>query len=276
MLWWSETKEELEQGIETLKKEMPEFVEGIELCEKMLRDLPQHEAVKKQQFELFHKLCPNRCGQIDFEKNTVKYDEEHYTEWHTNFTIEHIEDYIRVFDYVGLDYEVRIADLYDISRAFSVYFANTDSDEQKYWVALKMERLYASYYGDLLEKLGICRYDLTYSMPWTGCEREIDPIRFANNKSLIPDSEVDDLMKKFYEQAYNEGSNPQIMDLSFNTDPVTKRRHCSARLDKEQFELARKYGFSAGNLNIQPEKFQHEYVVKQEKGRDIYYIEFDM
>lgn len=95
-VWLS--KEELEEMLEMVEKEMPYYEEGKQLYRKMLADLPQYEADKAWQLQLFHKLCPDRCGKIDFEKNTVQYNTEKYTEWHSNYGIESIEDYIKAFN----------------------------------------------------------------------------------------------------------------------------------------------------------------------------------
>lgn len=230
--------------------------------------------------ELFSKLCPNRCGQIDFNKNTVKYNEEKYTECHTNFQLCKIEDIIRIFEITGLDYEIRIADLYDISEAFSVYCSNTKSDEYKFKVALELYSLYVDHYRKLLEDTGIYRWDMCgykYSSPWTGCEKEIAPDKYSDSNPLLSDSEVIAIMRSLYPEACTKVDAPPIEDFKFGfTDSKSKKRHCTARLDKEHLEACKKKGFQLLNMTISAEQFQQEYEVKIEDGREIYYLEFDV
>lgn len=275
-----QTEEELEEMPELIEKEMPFFEEGKKIYQDMLRDLPAYEAIKKKQLKLFSKLCPNRCGQIDFEKNTVKYDEEKYTEWLCNFSLSEIEDLIRIFEITSLDYEVRISDLYDISDTFSVYYANTEKDIYRYKVAIELHSLYINHYRKLLEKTGIYKWDMCeykYSCPWTGCEKEIAPDKYSDSNLLLSDSEVIAIMRSLYSEACAKVDAPPIEDFKFGfTDLNSKKRRCTARLDKEHLEECRKRGFQLLNININAEQFQQEYVVKVEDGREVYYFEFEV
>lgn len=276
MGYWM-TKEEIEEMLEMIEKEMPFFEEGKKIYQDMLRDLPEYERTKKSQLELFSKICPDRCGKIDFDKNTVKYDEEQFTEWHSNHAINSIGDYVRAFNFVGLNYEVRIADLPDISEVFSVFHKNTEEDNVKYWVAIELNRLYSEYYGELLKKTGIYKWNMDgykYALPWTGCEKEIDPIRFGDSDNLITEDEIGEVLKNLYPKAYKEVVEPAITDFHFvYTDPDSNKSVYEARLDKKHLEAYRRSGFQVSNFNICAEQFQKECEVRIENGREIYYLE---
>lgn len=276
------SKEELEEMLEMVEKEMPYFEEAKQMYREMLADLPKYEADKACQLRLFHKLCPDRCGKIDFEKNTVQYNTEKYTEWFSNSSIDSIEDYVKAFNIVGLDYEIRMADLYDISKTFSVYYANTKEDKIKYRTALELQSLYSDYYKKLLEDTGIYQWNMCgykYSLPWTGCEKEIAPDKYSDENPLICEEEVIKIMTALYPEAYAKATAPKpIESLNFEkvNTPLGVRKLCHAKMDKEHFEKLKVDGFNLLEIDIKAEKFQGEYEMKIEDGREVYYMDFFM
>ena len=91
------TKEEIDDLID-LYINHPEIVE---------EEYRKEQLEKMEMVKYFYSIKPDRCGQVDFENNTVIYNDEYYTEWDSNYSIEKFEDYIRIWDTVELDYEIR-------------------------------------------------------------------------------------------------------------------------------------------------------------------------
>lgn len=116
--------------------------EIAEIIKKKDADRPRIQEIKRKQLEYFQRLCPNRCGNINLERVEVEYNDEKYTEEYGNYGIEEIEDRIRCWDLVGLDYELRIAELYDPSNVFTIKFPSTEEENKKYWLAYKLYHLY--------------------------------------------------------------------------------------------------------------------------------------
>lgn len=274
-----QTREEIEEMLELIEKEMPFFEEGKKIYQDMLKDLPVYEAVKKQQLHFFNQLCPNRCGEIDFNNNTVRYNEEHFSKWACNFRIYEIRDLIKIFDYVGLDYEIRIADLYDISEVFAVFYVDTENNHFRFKVALELHSLFVNYYWEQLKKLGINRWEISddkFIIPWRGCEQELAPLQFKDDDYLISEKEMDELLNKLYPIAYEMVAKPSVIEFKhLSTIPNSKKGIYRARLDKENLESCMRSGFKINDLNISAEQFQKKYEMKIEDGREIYYLEVE-
>ena len=175
-----------------------------ELLRQIEADRPRLNAVKKTQLERFYSLRPDRCGIIDFLSNEVQYDETYYTEGDGNYDIKSIEDWLRIFDIVGLDYELRIADIFDPTDCFSIKYANTKADHKKYGIALELHSLYCKYYSNLLDENGIdanMLNSLHYWRFWSGCEKEIEPEKYSEDNLLLCDDQIMDILNELYPKA---------------------------------------------------------------------------
>jgi len=258
------------------KEEIEELLRQVE------EDMPRLNAIKKKQLEYFYSLRPDRCGKIDFENNEVQYDDEHYTEWYSNHGIESIEDWLRIYDLVGLDYELRIADIYDPSDTFSIKFANTEEDHRKYWIASELHTLYYNYYIELLKENGIDVYKIDgfrYWIPWSGCEKEIEPEKYSDDNLLISAEQIVGILSELYPKAYKKATAPKpIAELKFEKvmTETGEKRICKARLDEEHLLQYREEGEHILQININADKFWGPNREEIEDGRKIYYLEFFM
>ncbi len=174
--------------------------EIAEIIKKADADRPRMQEIKRKQLEYFQRLCPNRCGNINLERIEVEYNDEKYTVEYGNYRIVEIEDRIRCWDLVGLDYELRVAKLHDPSDVFTIKFPSTEEESKKYWLAHKLYFLYINYYRELLIQNGmdIQRMKASgYLAPWTGCERELMPEKYAESV-LLTEKEIMDVLEKLY------------------------------------------------------------------------------
>lgn len=254
--------------------------EIMELLRQVEEDMPRLMAIKKEQLELFYALRPKRCGKIDFDKIEVQYDDEKYTEWHSNYGIETIEDRLRIFDLVGLDYELRIADIYDPSSVFSIYHANTEEDNLKYRVARELYNLYCQYYKELLKENGIDVKKIAgyrYLEPWLGCEKVIMPEKYNEGNTLVSEEKILSVLKDLYNDAYKKATAPKpIFQLNFEKieTPDGERRLCKAKLDEEHLKDCREKGVHFLQINIDAKSFEEPIREEVEEERKIFYFEF--
>jgi len=242
-------------------------------------DEPRIQEIKREQLEYFQRICPDRCGKIDLEKIEVVYDDEKYTADQGNHGIESIEDWIRCCDLVGLDYEIRIAELYDPSKAFNIKFPDTEDENRKYCIASELQGLYTHYYRELLIQNGIDipgMKGFRYLLPWTGCEREIMPDKYSESL-LLTEKEVMDVLERLYPEAYKKATAPKaIADFNFEKIMADKgsKKLCRARLDEAHLQMCRKDGFQMLSVDIPAEKFMNPVSEEIQDGRKVYCFEF--
>ena len=174
--------------------------EIAEIVKKADADRQRMQEIKRKQLEYFQRLCPNRCGNISLERIEVEYNDEKYTVEYGNYRIVEIEDRIRCWDLVGLDYELRITKQHDPSDVFTIKFPSTEEENKKYWLAHELYFLYINYYRELLIQNGMDIRSMKasgYLAPWTGCEREIMPEKYAESV-LLTEKEIMDVLEKLY------------------------------------------------------------------------------
>ena len=268
------TKEEIDNIVDI-------WVNHPEVMEEELR---KKESEKMQMVKYFYRLNPDRCGKVNFENNTVTYDEKHYKKSWTTYRIEELEDYIRICDTVGLDYEIRTADHIKFKELFSICIPDNDEEETKDSIAVHLHMLYQDYYRDLLKEYGIDvsdtnKYGYEYYIPWSGCEKRIAPERFSDKSPLLTDAQIRQVMKSLYPKACERATKSKpIFKLEFETGMTEsgEKRICKAKLDKEHLLSCRRNGFNVEGINIDADEFDIPARKETEQGRDVYYLEFVM
>ena len=250
----------------------------------MEEEIRKKELEKMQMVKYFYSLKPDRCGKVDFENNTVTYDKEHYTGRGTNHGIEDLEDWIRIWDTVGLDYEIRPADHINFKELFTVYIPDNDEERTKDSIAMHLWTLYHDYYSDLLKENGMDihntqEYIREYYLPYSGCEKVIAPERFSDENLLLTDAQIRQVMKELYPKAYAEEVKPkEIFELHFERQMTesAEKRVCKAKLDEEHLLSCRRNGFYCEDINIDADEFDIPARKETEQGRTVYYMEFVM
>ncbi len=266
------TKEEIDDLIDL-------FVNHPEIVEEEYR---KKQLEKMEMVKYFYSIKPDRCGQVDFENNTVTYNDKYYTEKESNYGIEEFEDYIRIWDTVELDYEIRTPEYHDFKKLFTIFTPNTDEAKLKKSIAYHLHWAYFNFYIDLLKENGIDvkdtdKYGFDYYIPWSGCEKEIDPKRFSGDNTLLTDAQIRQVMKDLYPKAYKEATKKSIFELQFE-DRITesgKKRICKAILDEERLLYCRQNGWDVC-VTIDADEFDVPARKEIEDGREVYYLEFEM
>jgi len=257
------------------KEEIEDIIRQVEA------DMPRLREVERKQLAYFQQLCPDRCGKIDLEKGEVIYNNEKYTIDYGNHIIELIEDYLRIYNFVGLDYELRRANLYDPSGAFQIKIPDTEEEKRKYRIASELHFLYSDYYRKLLKENGMnimSMREYRYLLPWTGCEKEINPDKYAESL-LLTEKEVMEILETLYPEAYKKATRAKgIQEFEFKPimTETGQKKLCKARLDKERFEVCKKEGFHLLSVNIPAEKFANPIREEVQDGRVVYCFEFMM
>lgn len=258
-------------------------VEIEKFLAKVIADMARLCTIKKHQLELFHEKCPNNCGIIDFDNVEVEYDDLKYTKWFSNYGIEMLEDYIRTWNFVGLDFELRLAKLvYDTSGCFTIKIPDSEKEIEKYWIAAELQSRYQNYYRELLMKNGMDVWKMEkykYSIPWTGCEKEIKPEVYGNKENLMSEGEIYEFLRESYPVAYKKVTGPKpVCDIKFETVGGEKgeQRICKARLDEKSLKECRENGFHLWSIQIDKKKFGTPMEEIYEDGRKLYLFQFVM
>ncbi len=252
-----------------------------ELIDGLLRQKENYNGLleqRREQFARLSKLAPGRCGTMDHETGDVKYNTDRYTVWHSNYDLRDLPQYLYIYDFIGLDYELRVADLAFYHDSYAPFIPDDEDSEFKYWLA-----------GDIFDEFNRCyRKQLEeHGIETDGQGRRIVFPYIGFEKELFPDGVPDgidyfltmDDFKRFvsehFDEIYKKNKAPKpVFELRFEN--VDGRKKCYANLDREHYDECRKHGFSIRNIHIPASAFREPVSVTEKEGRPIYHFEFFM
>ena len=243
----------------------------------LLDDIPWRRVARRELLGLFQELRPKRCGKVNIEDGEVVYNEEKYTEWRSNFALCEIHDLLYLFDYVGLDYELRLANHYDPRGMFTIFIPDDEKEVKKFWMSTDIHSEVNDKYREIMREAGI-ETDFRNDIYW-GCEIELCPEKYTEDNRLVTFEEYESIVKDCYEEL-NRPKVPEVFELEFEkrTDEYgNERKYCKAILDEKNLNSCRKEGFSLQNIDIPPESFSVKPIsVEEREGVKIYTLEFPM
>ncbi len=251
--------------------------ENSELIDSLLWQKENYNGLLKQrreQFARFSELAPGRCGTMDHETGDVTYNTDRYSVWHSNYDLRHLEQYLYIYDFIGLDYELRAADLAFYHDSYAPFIPDDEDSEFKYWLAGDIHTGFCAYYRKWLKEHGL-ETDVI-GLPYIGCEAELFPDGVPDGiDCFLTMDDFKAFVSEHFDEIYKKNKAPKpVFELRFEN--VDGRKKCYADLDRESCDECKKHGFSIRNIQIPASAFREPKSVTEEEGRPIYHFEFFM
>ena len=272
------TPDEIDAMLEFLKQ-----IDSVdpELADSLLRQKENYTGLLKQrreQFAWFSKLAPGRCGTMDYETGDVTYNTDRYPVWHSSYDLRQLPEYLYIYEFIGLDYELRVADLSFYHTSYAPFIPDDEENEFKYWLAGDIYTEFSKYYRKWLMDHGFEIDGRVRGIfyPYIGCETELFP-------DGVPDGidcflTMDDFklfVSEHFDEIYKKKKAPKpVFEIRFEN--VDGGKKCYADLDREHYDNCKKHGFSLMNIQIPASAFREPESVTEEDGRPIYHFEFFM